>query len=61
MSPVDVSIDGEFRDFNVQVVGGVVRSGLTHDMVLRQRNEPRIDLQAYAEERVRLFDLGIRR
>jgi hypothetical protein len=56
-----MSIDGEFRDFNVQVVGGVVRSGLTHDMVLRQRNEPRIDLQAYAEERVRLFDLGIRR
>ena len=53
--------DGEFRDFDVQVVGGVVRSALTHDMVLRQRNDPGIDLQAYAEELVRLFDLGIRR
>jgi hypothetical protein len=38
----------------------VVRSALTHDMVLRHRNDPRIDLQAYAEELVRLFDLGIR-
>jgi TetR/AcrR family transcriptional regulator, fatty acid metabolism regulator protein len=53
--------DGEFRDFDVQVVGGVVRSALTHDMVVRQRNDPRIDLQVYAEELVRLFDLGIRR
>ena len=53
--------DGEFRDFDAQVVGGVVRSALTHDMVVRQRNDPRIDLQAYAEELVRLFDLGIRR
>jgi AcrR family transcriptional regulator len=53
--------DGEFRDFDVQVVGGVVRSALTHDMVLRQRNDPRTDLRAYAEELVRLFDLGIRR
>jgi hypothetical protein len=38
-----------------------VRSALTHDMVLRQRNDPRMDLRAYAEELVRLFDLGIRR
>ena len=53
--------DGEFRDFNVQVVGGVVRSALTRDMMVRQRNAPGIDLQAYAEELVRLFDLGIRR
>ena len=53
--------DGEFRDFDVQVVGGVVRSALTRDMVVRLRNDPRIDLQAYAEELVRLFDLGIRR
>ena len=45
----------------MQVVGGVVRSALTHDMVLRQRNDSRIDLQDYAEELVRLFDLGIRR
>ena len=53
--------DGEFRDFDVQVVGGVVRSALTRDMVVRQRNDPGIDLQAYAEELVSLFELGIRR
>jgi hypothetical protein len=53
--------DGEFRDFDVQVVGGVVRSALTHDMTLRQRNDPRIDLRSYAEELVCLIDLGIRR
>ena len=53
--------DGDFRDFDVQVVGGVVRSALTRDMVVRQRNDPGIDLQAYAEELVRLFELGIRR
>ena len=53
--------DGEFRNFDVQVVGGVVRSALTHDMVLRQRNDPRTDLRDYAEELVRLFDLGVRR
>jgi AcrR family transcriptional regulator len=53
--------DGEFRDFDVQVAGGVVRSALTHDMTLRQRNDPRVDLRSYAEELVRLIDLGIRR
>jgi len=51
--------DGEFRDFDVEVVGGVVRSAITHDMVMRQRKDPGADLGAYAEELVRLFDLGI--
>jgi hypothetical protein len=53
--------DGEFRDFDVEVVAGVVRSGVTHDMAMRQRADPGADLGAYAEELVRLFDLGIRR
>jgi AcrR family transcriptional regulator len=53
--------DGEFRDFDVEVVGGVVRSAITHDMVMRQRKDPATDLGAYAEELVRLFDLGVRR
>jgi TetR/AcrR family transcriptional regulator, fatty acid metabolism regulator protein len=53
--------DGEFRDFDVEVVGGVVRSALTHSMVLRQRADPGTDLGAYAGELMRLFDLGIRR
>ena len=53
--------DGEFRDFDVEVVGGVVRSAVTHDMVMRQRDDPGVDLKAYAEELVCLFDLGVRR
>lgn len=53
--------DREFRDFDVKVVGGVVRSAVTHDLVMRQRDDPGTDLGAYAEELVRLFDLGIRR
>ena len=52
--------DREFRDFDVEVVGGVMRSAITHDMVMRQRADPGADLGAYAEELVRLFDLGIR-
>lgn len=52
--------DGEFRDFDVAVVAGVVRSAVTHAMVMRQRADPGADLQAHAEELLRLFDLGIR-
>jgi TetR/AcrR family transcriptional regulator, fatty acid metabolism regulator protein len=53
--------DREFReDFDVEVVGGVVRSAITHGMVMRQRDNPGADLRAYAQELVRLFDLGIR-
>ncbi len=53
--------DGELRDFDVGVVAGVMRSAITHAMALRQREDPGADLGAYAEELVRLFDLGIRR
>lgn len=52
--------DGEFREFDVAVVGGVVRSALTHAMVIRLRDDPSADLGAYAGELVRLFDLGVR-
>jgi hypothetical protein len=44
----------------LEVVGGVVRSAITHGMVMRQRDNPGADLGAYAQELVRLFDLGIR-
>ena len=53
--------DGEFRDFEVGVVAGVVRSAVTHAMVMAQRARPGADLDAYAAELVRLFDLGTRR
>ena len=53
--------DGELRSFDVGVVAGVIRSAITHAMAMRQRANPGTDLSAYAEELVRLFDLGIRR
>jgi TetR/AcrR family fatty acid metabolism transcriptional regulator len=53
--------DGELRDFDAGVVGGVIRSAVTHAMVMQQRADPSTDLGAYAEELIRLFDLGIRR
>lgn len=53
--------DGEFREFDVDVVGGVVRSAVTHAMVMRLRGDPGTDIGAFAEELVRLFDLGVRR
>jgi TetR/AcrR family transcriptional regulator, fatty acid metabolism regulator protein len=52
--------DGEFRDFDVEVVGGVVRSAVTHAMVMWLRDDPGADLRAYADELVLLFDHGIR-
>ena len=45
----------------MEVVAGVMRSAITHATVMRQRAEPGTDLGAYAEELVRLFNLGIRR
>lgn len=53
--------DGEFREFDVDVVGGVVRSAVTHAMVMRLRGDPGTDIGAFAEELIRLFDLGVRR
>jgi TetR/AcrR family fatty acid metabolism transcriptional regulator len=53
--------DGELRDFDVTAVAGVIRSAITHAMSMRQRADPGTDLAAYADELVRLFDLGIRR
>jgi TetR/AcrR family transcriptional regulator, fatty acid metabolism regulator protein len=52
---------GELRDFDVEVVAGVMRSAITHAMVMRQRADPGTDLGAYADELMRLFDHGIRR
>src|ERR1700678_1299929 len=53
--------DGELRDFDVDVVAGVMRSALTIVMAMRQHAAPGANLGVYAEELVRLFDLGIRR
>lgn len=53
--------DGELREFDVAVVAWVIRSAITHALSLREREDPGADPAAYAEELVRLFDLGIRR
>ena len=45
----------------MEVVAGVMRSAITHAMVMRQRADHGTDLGAYAEELVHLFNLGIRR
>jgi TetR/AcrR family transcriptional regulator, fatty acid metabolism regulator protein len=52
---------GELREFDVTVVAGVIRSAITHALSMREREDPGVDLAAYAEELMRLFDLGIRR
>lgn len=51
--------DGEFRDFDVGVVADIVRSAVNHAMVLRFRADPTVDLADYADEVMRLFDLGL--
>lgn len=51
---------GEFRDFDVTVVAEMVRSAANHAMVLRHRSDPTTDLDAYADEVIRLFDIGLK-
>jgi len=52
---------GELRDFDVQVMAGLVRSAVTHTMLLAQRANPGLDLHAYARELAITFDLATRR
>ena len=51
---------GELRDFDVRVMAGLVRSAVTHTMVLAQRASPGLDLQTYASELATTFDLATR-
>lgn len=51
---------GELRDFDVHVMAGLVRSAVTHTMVLAQRFSPGLDMQAYASELATTFDLATR-
>lgn len=50
----------EFRDFDVNAVAGVIRSAITHSMVLAARTDPGTDLAAYADEIIDLIEPGIR-
>ncbi len=49
---------GELRDFDVDVMAGLVRSAVTHAMVLAQRFSPGLDMHAYASELATTFDLA---
>jgi AcrR family transcriptional regulator len=51
---------GELREFDVQVMAGLVRSAVTHTMVLALRFSPGLDPQTYASELATTFDLAIR-
>ena len=56
----DGQLAGELRDFDVHIMAGLVRSAVTHTMVLALRANPGLDLQTYASELATTFDLATR-
>jgi TetR/AcrR family fatty acid metabolism transcriptional regulator len=57
---LDGQAAGELRDFDVQVMAGLLRSAVTHTMVLAQRADPGLDVQSYASQLTTTFDLATR-
>lgn len=56
----DAQASGELREFDVQVMAGLLRSAVTHTMVMAIRADPNVDLAAYARELGTTFDLATR-
>ena len=56
----DAQSAGELRDFDVEVIAGLLRSAVTHTMVMAQRADPTVDLAAYAGELATAFTLATR-
>jgi TetR/AcrR family transcriptional regulator, fatty acid metabolism regulator protein len=56
----DAQASGQLREFDVQVMAGLLRSAVTHTMVMAQRADPAVDLAAYARELGTVFDLATR-
>jgi TetR/AcrR family fatty acid metabolism transcriptional regulator len=56
----DGQTSGELREFDVQVMAGLLRSAVTHTMVMAQRADPAVDLVSYARELGTVFDLATR-
>lgn len=56
----DGQLSGELRDFDVRVMAGLVRSSVTHTIVLAQRASPGLDVHSYARELATTFDLATR-
>lgn len=49
---------GELRTFDINVMAGLLRSAVTHTMVLAQRADPGLNLTTYAIELATTFDLA---
>ena len=52
---------GELREFDVDVMAGLLRSAATHTMALAVRANPSLDLTTHASELATAFDLATRR
>lgn len=56
----DAQASGELREFDVEVMAGLLRSAVSHTMVMAIRADPDVDLAAYARELGTTFDLATR-
>jgi TetR/AcrR family transcriptional regulator, fatty acid metabolism regulator protein len=56
----DAQVAGEMREFDIPVMTGLLRSAVTHTMVMAIRADPGADLAAYARELGTTFDLATR-
>ncbi|CCH79777.1 Transcriptional regulator, TetR family [Nostocoides japonicum T1-X7] len=56
----DGQVSGELRQFDVRVMAGLLRSAVTHTMVMAQRADPDVDLDSYARELATAFALATR-
>jgi hypothetical protein len=59
-SPRDAQASGELREFDIDVMTALLRSAVTHTMVMAMRADPGVDLAAYARELGATFDLATR-
>jgi AcrR family transcriptional regulator len=57
---LDGQASGELREFDVEVVAGLLRSAVYHTMTMAQRADPAADLASYARELGAFFDLATR-
>jgi TetR/AcrR family transcriptional regulator, fatty acid metabolism regulator protein len=56
----DGQTSGELGEFDVQVMAGLLRSAVTHTMVMAQRADLAVDLAFYARQLGTVFDLATR-
>lgn len=49
---------GELREFDVKVMAGLLRSAVTHTIVMARRADPGVDIASYVRELATTFDLA---